>query len=62
VPPAPGQDRHLLTDPVLEDRDSGPAVKRPKDKVPEKYNQKTELVYDVPLGGTDEANFDLKSR
>jgi hypothetical protein len=52
----------LLTDPAFDDRDSGPAVKRPKDKVPEKYNQKTEIVYDVPTGGTDDANFDLKSR
>jgi hypothetical protein len=52
----------LLTDPALDDRDGGPPVKRPKDKVPEKYNQRTELVFDVPPGGTDQANFDLQSR
>jgi hypothetical protein len=52
----------LLTDPVLDDRDGGPPIKRPKDRVPEKYNQRTELIYDVPPGGTDQANFDLKSR
>jgi hypothetical protein len=31
-------------------------------KVPQKYNGKTELTFDVPRGGTDQANFDLKSR
>jgi hypothetical protein len=51
----------LLTDPAPDDRDAGGA-KRVKDKVPEKYNQNTELVYDVPAEGTDSANFDLKSR
>jgi len=52
----------LLSDPVPDDRDGGLPVKRPKDKVPEKYNQRTELVYDVPPGGTTQADFDLKSR
>jgi hypothetical protein len=50
----------LLSDPA-DDRDAGGA-KRVKDRVPEKYNKKTELVFDVPAGGTDEANFPLKSR
>ena len=40
----------------------GDTRRRPRDKVPEKYNTKTELVFDVPPGGTDQANFDLKSR
>jgi hypothetical protein len=52
----------LLTDPIAGDQDAGGPVKKVKDKVPEKYNQKTELVFDVPPGGTDQANFDLKSR
>jgi hypothetical protein len=39
----------------------GPPV-RPKDRVPEKYNMKTTLTFDVPAGGTDQANFDLSSR
>jgi hypothetical protein len=52
----------LQTDPAADERDAGGPVKRVRDKVPEKYNQKTELVYDVPAGGTDKANFDLKSR
>jgi hypothetical protein len=51
----------LLSDPTADDRDAGGA-KRVKDRVPEKYNKKTELVFDVPAGGTDQANFDLKSR
>jgi hypothetical protein len=32
------------------------------DKVPKKYNENSELTYDVPAGGTDKANWDLKSR
>ena len=52
----------LQTDPAADDVDAGGAVKKVKDRVPEKYNQKTELVFDVPPGGTDQANFDLKSR
>ena len=31
------------------------------DKLPARYNLKSELSYDVPPGGTTEANFDLKS-
>ena len=52
----------LLSDPTFDDRDGGPPVKRPRDRVPEKYNQRTELVFNVPAGGTDQANFDLRSR
>ena len=32
------------------------------DVVPARYNQKTELKFDVPAGGTDAANFDLKGK
>jgi|SRR6516164_5488110 hypothetical protein len=52
----------LLTDPAIDERDGGPPIKRPKDKVPDRYNQKTELVFEVPPGGTDQANFELKSQ
>jgi hypothetical protein len=53
----------VLSDPItVEDRDAGGPRKRIKDRVPEKYNLKTELVFDVPEGGTDQANFDLKSK
>jgi hypothetical protein len=32
-----------------------------KDMVPIRYNEKSELTIDVPSGGTDKANFELKS-
>src|SRR5262245_45098991 len=45
------------------DQDGGPPPsRRPKDKVPAKYNTETTLIFDVPPGGTDQANFDLTSR
>ena len=45
---------------VADDRD--PKL-RPKAKVlPTKYNRETELQFKVEAGGTDAANFDLKSR
>jgi hypothetical protein len=31
------------------------------DKVPSRYNAKTELTFDVPSGGTNKADFDLTS-
>jgi len=52
----------ILSDPATDDRDAGGPVKRVRDKVPANYNQKTELTFDVPRGGTQQANFDLKSR
>jgi hypothetical protein len=51
----------VIGDAPADDRDAGGPVKRIRDKVPERYNMKTELVFDVPAGGTDQANFDLKS-
>jgi hypothetical protein len=33
----------------------------PRNIVPARYNAKTELTCEVPAGGTDQANFDLKS-
>jgi hypothetical protein len=36
----------------------GPAL---EDKVPERYNAKTELTFVVPAGGSNKADFDLKS-
>jgi hypothetical protein len=38
-------------------------AKRPTPKVfvPEKYSRNSELTFDVPPGGTSEANFELKS-
>jgi hypothetical protein len=40
----------------------GPARRVPKEPIPAKYNSKTELTYEVPAGGTDRADFDLKSK
>jgi hypothetical protein len=51
-----------FTDSPPPDRDGGLPMRLPKDKVPEKYNTRTELTFDVPTGGTDHADFDLKSR
>lgn len=34
----------------------------PKERLPAKYNMNSELTYDVPKGGTKEANFDLTSK
>jgi hypothetical protein len=33
-----------------------------RETVPERYNARTELTFDVPEEGTDQANFDLKSK
>jgi hypothetical protein len=54
VPEAMGK-----TDP---DRDAGGIRTLVRDRVPEKYNMRTELTFDVPPEGTDKANFDLTSR
>lgn len=51
-----------FTDPLPNDQDGGPPVKLPKDKVPDRYNVRTDLTFDVPPGGTDRADFELKSR
>jgi hypothetical protein len=40
----------------------GPFRRTAKEKIPPKYSRQTELVFDVPAGGTDQANFDLRSR
>jgi hypothetical protein len=55
----------VLSDPATagaaDDRDAGGAVRRVKDKVPERYNLRTELVFEVLPEGTDKADFELKS-
>jgi hypothetical protein len=51
-----------LSDPAIDDRDAGGPVRTlPRDKVPSRYNMGTELTFDVPKGGTDQANFALTS-
>jgi hypothetical protein len=47
---------------VVESDDRDPKT-RPQAKVlPAKYNRNTELSFDVPKAGTDQANFELKER
>jgi hypothetical protein len=46
---------------VNDDSDTGGKRRLPRDPVPPRYNKNTDLVYDVPPGGTDKADFDLKS-
>jgi hypothetical protein len=40
----------------------GQSVKETPERVPAKYNIRTELTFDVPEGGTTEADFQLQSR
>ena len=47
---------------VTEEKDGGPPTKKVKDRVPARYNLNTELTYDVPAGGSEQANFELKSQ
>ena len=51
----------ILSDPAIDDRDAGGPIRKVRDKVPQKYNQGTELQFEVPPGGSDQANFDLTS-
>ena len=41
--------------------DETPTAKRPR-QLPAKYNSATTLVFEVPPGGTDQANFDVTTR
>jgi len=47
---------------VVPSYDGDPAKRPPAKTLPAKYNNQTELQFDVPAGGTDKANFDLKSK
>jgi prepilin-type N-terminal cleavage/methylation domain-containing protein len=40
----------------------GPFRRTAKEKIPAKHSRQTELIFDVPAGGTGQANFDLRSR
>lgn len=46
------------TDPSIGTPDGEPLAG--KELIPPKYNQDSELTFDVPPGGTDKADFDLK--
>lgn len=51
----------ILSDPAIDERDAGGPIRKVRDKVPPRYNLATELEFDVPRAGTDQANFDLTS-
>jgi hypothetical protein len=51
----------ILSDPAIDDRDAGGPIRKVRDKVPQRYNQGTELQFEVPPGGTSQANFHLTS-
>ena len=44
-----------------DDQPDAGGAKGVKEVIPSRYNQQTTLVHEVPPGGTDEANFDLKA-
>jgi hypothetical protein len=48
-------------DAKTEDRDAG-GPRGPRERLPEVYNYKTTLTFDVPAGGTEAADFPLKAR
>jgi len=60
-----GKHRVMISQHAIDDSedDARPTRGGPRqvDKIPSRYNAKTELTFDVPSGGTDKADFDLKS-
>jgi hypothetical protein len=58
-----GTSKVYITTAGADAKDNQPdaGVKTSKERVPARYNQDTTLTYDVPAGGTDAANFDLKA-
>jgi hypothetical protein len=44
-----------------DDKDPPARAPLPKDPIPERYNVRTELTFDVPSGGTSKADFALTS-
>ena len=56
-----GKYRVAIT-PVTPSYDGDPAKRPPTKTLPAKYNRQTELLFEVTSGGTDKANFDLKSK
>lgn len=57
-----GQDK-IEYDPKVGSPDgSTPKTRVKPERVPEKYNTQTTLIFEVPLAGTNMANFDLQSK
>lgn len=58
-----GNNDKVAYDPRIGSPDGAtPKNKPPVEKVPNNYNSQSTLTFEVPLEGTDKANFDLKSR
>jgi hypothetical protein len=53
--------KHKVTISLVEPKGEGDRTLMPE-KLPKQYNSETGLTYDVKSGGTDKANFELKSR
>ncbi|WDI44841.1 carboxypeptidase-like regulatory domain-containing protein [Bremerella sp. P1] len=57
-----GQHRVSVSTVVGEEGPNGEMIGLTKERVPSRYNNDTELIIEVPPGGTDEANLELESR
>jgi len=47
---------------VVASDDRDPRTRPPTKTLPAKYNRNSELNFEVPAGGTDQANFELKEK
>jgi hypothetical protein len=52
--------RISVLDPRIGESDERIRPGRMTNRLPDRYNEKTELTFDVPAGGSTTANFDLK--
>lgn len=60
---ASGGTEKVAYDPQIGSPDGGGPKNRPQvEKLPANYNSQSSLTFEVPVEGTDKANFDLKSR
>ncbi|QDU77978.1 hypothetical protein Pan97_50570 [Bremerella volcania] len=57
-----GQHRVSVSTVVGKEGPNGEILGLTKERVPSRYNNDTQLVIEVPEGGTDEANLELESR
>lgn len=57
-----GQHRVSVSTVVGKEGPNGEILGLTKERVPSRYNNNTELVIEVPPGGTDEANLELRSK
>lgn len=57
-----GQHRVSVSTVIGKEGPNGEMLGLTKERVPSRYNNDTQLVIEVPPGGTDEANLELESR